>query len=363
MASAWITKRPRKGGGATWRVLYRVGGREATPRHGGSFRTQRQAETRQRWIEDELAAMRVPNLRLIAPQGPRTFREVAEQWRTSRRDVSEGTRATHAVNLARLLPTLEHLAVDEISVANVDALVGDLSARGLARESVRKTLGTLAMVLDWARVTPNPARDRDRVKLPERKYEQVNPPTAEHLVSIYGLLRRPYRLPALVLDATGMRVGELQALTWGDVDEPAGRWRVTAATAKTRRPRWISVPDAVFEAVTELVPREDRDLGGPVFAGFGADRFRTALTRACRAAGRPLISPHDFRHRRASLMHLGGMSVAVACAHLGHSPQVHLELYAHVMLDRAELDYATILLGDVRPGAYRGDTARIGIGL
>jgi integrase len=27
-----------------------------------------------------------------------------------------------------------------------------------------------------------------------------------------------------VLDATGMRIGELEALTWGDVDEPRQRW-------------------------------------------------------------------------------------------------------------------------------------------
>jgi integrase len=29
-----------------------------------------------------------------------------------------------------------------------------------------------------------------------------------------------------VLDATGMRVGELEAFAWGDVDERRGRWRV-----------------------------------------------------------------------------------------------------------------------------------------
>jgi integrase len=34
----------------------------------------------------------------------------------------------------------------------------------------------------------------------------------------------------LVLDETGMRVGELEALTWGDVDEPRGR-------GVSRRPR------------------------------------------------------------------------------------------------------------------------------
>jgi integrase len=150
----------------------------------------------------------------------------------------------------------------------------------------------------------------------------------------------------IVLDATGMRVGELEGLRWGDVDEHGGSWRVSLARTKTRQARWVPVPDVVFDAVTDAVPREDRDLEGQVFAGFDSDAFRTSLGRACKASGVPAFSPHDLRHRRASLWHLGGMPVAEACSHLGHSPQVHLGLYAHVVLDRTELDYATMLERD-----------------
>jgi len=105
------------------------------------------------------------------------------------------------------------------------------------------------------------------------------------------LLPRPYRLPTLVLDATGMRVAELERLTWGDVDEPRCRWRVTAAVAKTGRARWVQVPEQLFQAVTRLVAREDRVPERRVFQGFGSDRFRTALTRGCNAAGVPTFSP------------------------------------------------------------------------
>ena len=96
-----------------------------------------------------------------------------------------------------------------------------------------------------------------------------------------------YRLPLVVLDATGMRIGELEQLTWGDVDEQRNRWRVSQAASKTRRARWVQVPPVIFQAVTALVPREDRAPVRRVFQGFGADRFRTAITRACVAAGVP----------------------------------------------------------------------------
>jgi len=35
-----------------------------------------------------------------------------------------------------------------------------------------------------------------------------------------------------------MRVGEVESLTWADLDEPRQRWRI--ATSKTGRPRWVS---------------------------------------------------------------------------------------------------------------------------
>ena len=75
----------------------------------------------------------------------------------------------------------------------------------------------------------------------------------------------------LVLDATGMRIGELEGLSWGDVDEPRQRWRVSGAVAKTGRARWVPVPIELFQAVTALVAREDRVHERPVLQGFGGE--------------------------------------------------------------------------------------------
>jgi integrase len=185
------------------------------------------------------------------------------------------------------------------------------------------------------------------VKLPPKDQTEVDPPTADHVRAVHALLPKRYRLPLLALDATGMRVGELEQLTWGDLDEPARRWRVSAAVAKTGRARWVPVPPAILDAVAALMPREDRDLSGRVFAGFGADKLRTAITRACKAAAVPAFSPHDLRHRRATLWHLSGVPVVEAAAWLGHSPQEHLKTYAHATLvDRSEIAYGELLTAE-----------------
>jgi integrase len=325
--------------------MFQPGGREAPQRYGGTFRTLREAKVRRDWIANELAAMRVPDIRPAVPVAVETLGPVAERWRSSRVDVTDRTAVNHGVDLGRILPALGDRPPDEITAADVASFVGDLHAAGLARESIRKTLTTLAQVFDFAAVTPNPARDRRAVRLPREDRREVCPPTSEHVEAVHRLLPVAYRLPLLVLDTTGMRVGELEAVTWGDVDETEGRWRVSGAVAKTRRPRWVPVPVTVFAAVTALRAREDRDLSAQVFAGFGADRFRTALTRASKAAGVPVFSPHDLRHRRATLWHLGGVPAAEAASWLGHSAQEHLKTYAHATLaDRSELNVPEMLV-------------------
>ncbi|MBA3433791.1 MAG: tyrosine-type recombinase/integrase [Actinobacteria bacterium] len=344
MASVWIVTRLTRSGDKRHRVEFRVAGRSSAILYAGSFKTLREAEIRYRWIADELAAERVPDVRALARKpAPVSIATLAERWRASRLDVASGTLQTYRVNLGRLLPRVGTLAVSELTAERVAALVVELVDDGLARESLRKTLSTLAQVLDHAGVQPNPVRD-PRVKLPRGEKRHVSPPTAEHVEAVYRILPTRYRLPLLVLDASGMRVGELEQLAWGDVDEPRGRWRVSAGVSKTGAARWVQVPGVLFEAVTALVARDDRTRERRVFGGFGADRFRTAITRACTAAAVPVFSPHDLRHRRVSLLHLGGMPWARIGELVGHGDIVTTaRTYTHVVADEAELDYAELV--------------------
>ena len=108
------------------------------------------------------------------------------------------------------------------------------------------------------------------------------------------------------------------------------------------------MPEPVFQSVVELVPREDRDLDGQVFAGFGADRLRTAIARACKAAGVPAFSPHDLTAPESDALaprRPPGRRGRVLARPL---PQEHLKTYANATLgDRAELDYEALLLGGI----------------
>jgi integrase len=337
MASAWIQRRER--GRVSYRVVYRLGGREAAQRYAGTFRTLREARIRRDWIAGDLAAGRVPDLpgAFLEPAPPPTVRELADRWTASRIDVAEGTATAHRTALNRVLSRVGDLPVDAVTVDAVADLIAAMVAEKKARGTIQKSLNALRMVLDYAGVDPNPARDR-RVKLPREDREEVDPPTADAVEAVLGACAPRYRLPLLLLDATGLRVSEIENLRWGDVDESTGRFRISRATIKTRRSLWVDVPADLFAAVLELVPREDRDLAGPVFPDLAQARLRTDIARACRATGTPLWSPHDLRHRRLSLWHMDGVPAAEAARRVGQRKlSVTLDTYSHVVMDRREV--------------------------
>jgi hypothetical protein len=189
--------------------MFKAGGREARQRYAGTFR---EAKIRRDWIAGELAALRMPDLRPTVPGPVETLAVVAERWRTSRIAVADGTAQTHRVNLGRILPLLGSKSPSEITESDVADLIGKLAVDGLGRESIRKTRSTLAMILDRERVSPNPARSKS-IELPREDREEVRPPEAGHVLAVHRLPPTSYRLPLLVLETTGMRVGELEGLT------------------------------------------------------------------------------------------------------------------------------------------------------
>jgi integrase len=346
VASTWIERR-QTASGLRYRVRFRLGGAESVPRYGGSFPTRREALSRLRWVEGELAACRVPDPGAALAESTvarvPTVAEAAETWRASRLDVAEGTRAVHRASLARLSPELARTPVDELQAADVSAWVTALHARGLARGTIQKSLAALRMALDHADVEPNPARDR-RVKLPRGVREEIDPPTAAQVETALAFVARRYRLPLLVLEATGLRVGELEGSRWADFDERQGRLRVRGAVSKSGRPRFAPLPAELLAAIRGLVPREDRVADAAIFAGATQERMRTDLGRACKAAGVPRFGPHDLRHRWISLRLHEGLPAHEVARAAGHANAViTLSTYAHVLVDDREVDRAGVL--------------------
>jgi integrase len=346
MASVWIRTRATKAGDSRYLVEFRPGGREEKVRFAGSFKTKRLARIRAAWIEAELSAGSLPELKLTAtePEPVLLFKQAAGAWRAARIDVAASTREQHRIQLDKLLPLIGERPVDELQAADFITVVTKLHEQGVARETIRKTLGAGAMVLDHAGRDPNPARDRS-IKLPRSEPEQINPPSAADVEKVFARVPAEHRLALLWLDWSGARVSSVDLTLVGDYDESRQRVRLRASTTKTRRALWVELHPVLAEAIEATLPhRRFRDHESRLFAGSGADALRTAIAKACKAEGIPLWSPHDLRHRRISLLHLRGVPWARIAEFVGQRKlSVTADTYTHVLVDETELDYAKLL--------------------
>jgi integrase len=346
--SVWIKTRAAKSG-KRYRVEFRLGGRESQARYGGSFKTLREATIRKNWVAGELAALRVPDLRLAdgdrTPARP-TLAEAAEHWRQSRIDVVEQTGNMHRsafVRIFKVAPQLRRRRVDEVTVDDVTALVAALAAVPYKRETIRKTRTVLAQTLDHYDIDPNPVRDQ-RVRLPRERKAHIPPPLAEHIERVAEVVASEYVIPLLVIDECGPRVRELETAVVGDLDEHRRAIRVRWTFEKNERYRHLDLPDELFDALlATLPPREDRALEAPLFPGLTDARLRMAITRACRATGTPHFSPHGLRRRRGSLHYKRTGSLADVAELLGDSKRVAADHYVYALTDYREVDLSIAL--------------------
>jgi integrase len=118
----------------------------------------------------------------------------------------------------------------------------------------------------------------------------------------------------------------------------------------TRRVLWRGVPVWLMETLLAAVPPDDRTAERRLFPGLNEGTMRDAIGRASRAAGLPLYSPHDLRHRRGSLWHSAGMPARELAERMGHSkPSMSLDVYTHVMApDEVPAERFLSLLTDER---------------
>lgn len=347
--SCYITVRTTKSG-KRWVVRYRVGGRYSKLVHAGSFKTQKAARDRRDFVISELAAGRDPRATLAAldqTRPARTYREWAAAYKASRIDQADVTIYNLDHRIERFADLFDNRDPHTLTVAEQLEAVAKLTA-ALAPATVKAYWGTHRKILDFAEVTPNPAKD-PKVKLPRLVQEEAEPPSAEHFLALLDHLAERRRLPVVLIEQTGMTIGEVETLAWGDVDERGHRLRLRRRNVKAQiaaRTRWVQVPEWLMGFVSATCPVEDRVPERLVFPGVTGSSVKSAMARACRTAGIPVYSPHDLRHRRASLWHGQGVPARELSARIGHTKtSITLDVYSHVMpLDEVPVESLERLL-------------------
>lgn len=179
-----------------------------------------------------------------------------------------------------------------------------------------------------------------------------------------------------VLYSTGLRVSELVALDWTDIDRREG---VLRARGKGRKERIVPVGSFALQALTRYrtsIPTEWRGSGEdqPVFLNrFGtriSDRsIRKVLDKYIVRAGLDhKTSPHTLRHSFATHLLDGGANLREVQELLGHQHLATTQVYTHLTHERLGAAYrnahphARVEAGGRTSGTANGRASRNGNG-
>jgi integrase len=346
--------------------------------HAWTGYTRRQAETE---LQNILADIRrgtwkppQPQL-MAAPAEDPTFHEFASQWfETHRHEVAPRSVEDYRWGLTRhLLPFFKDHHLTQITIAEVDRYKTtkvrqreqSKDKRSLSNGSINETLNLLAQILEVAveyeHIQFNPARGRRRrlkAAQPKRTWlepEQIKPLLDATVRGLRGGTTTPDpKMHALFATAicTGLRIGELLALRWSDVNLAQGLLTIVASKTEAGTGRTIDLwPELRDELVAYKASMAGDDPAAYVFAtatgrpdtrGNVAKRLKRVVRRANEALTNedvsPIpteLSPHSLRRTFASLLYLRGENPVYVMHQMGHTdPKLALRIYTKVMSEQ-----------------------------
>jgi integrase len=283
-----------------------------------------------------------------------TFQEYAEMWLSLPHDRKETTQQNYERCLQNhIYPQIGNMKVDRISRKNLKLMFDKLSIKGLDPSSCRTIRIPLNSVLDHAvdseLIEVNPL---NKIKFKNKKMTyKVDPLTEEEASTLLDemLAYRDGALypPVICLLRTGMRIGELQALTWADVDFETRLiditktwWRGKITSTKSSKGRRVDMSQQLAEVLRDLKQNQWKKYAGKnvpqwVFAGPNGNVLclpvlRKTLNQCLEAVGLRHIRIHDLRHTYATIRLLKGHNIGDVSYQLGHSDiSTTFNIYTH----------------------------------
>ncbi|MBO8129287.1 MAG: site-specific integrase [Peptococcaceae bacterium] len=268
--------------------------------------------------------------------------------------VTERTWETYEWHVRRLIPVVGHLQLYNLTALSLqDALQ---SLQGLSPRTMRGIYGTLKTALRQAVVWGILGTDITAgLRTPRMPRKQRHVLTSNELAQLLDAAKGyKHYLVIRLLALTGMRLGEVLGLKWGDIDfdkhtitvcrsvdtrrrrlKPEGDETKTISSARTFT---LDAETLVLlrqkkqeEKVTPL-NKDDTLIFGFGDKPMGEDAIRKTLARALKKAGLPKMRIHDLRHTSGSILLDQGVPLPVVSAWLGHSSTATTAaVYAHAV--------------------------------
>lgn len=160
-----------------------------------------------------------------------TFSKVAELWKADKKQyVKKSTYAAYALLIqSHLLPELGEQ--DEISEESVQSVVNQKLESGLSQKTVRDILVVLKMILRFgAKRGYWPSRQIDIIFPTERERQDIEVLTLANQRQLMSYVKEHFtflNLGIFICLNAGLRIGEVCALQWDDIDVASGVIRIS----------------------------------------------------------------------------------------------------------------------------------------
>lgn len=202
------------------------------------------------------------------------------------------------------------------------------------REAMTRLSGILQVAVEHGHVPGNAARALRKVPAPPR--EEVKPLAPVELEALIARFDGRARVIVLLAGHLGLRPKEIRLVPWVAFDGTTvtvGRARTKRGAARTRV---IAVPKVTGPEMKAWQLASGGRGEDPIIGPLGEAALRMwAWTHLRPAAlefvGRDGVSLYTLRHSHASACHYADFTVPEAARRLGHSPQVHVNTYAHAI--------------------------------
>lgn len=326
-----------KGSGMFW-IFVNHAGKRASKKVG----TERELAEKAAGIIQQKLALGEIDVDEIAAKPKRvlpSFRQYAERFYSLPSDRRKEATATEYLKTLRrhAFPEMGNMTLDRIRRSDLVTLSETLLLKGLASRTVKDTvLAPIKNVFNHAvqseLIAVNPMTG---FKFEARSDFQVDPYTEDEAETLLaGMKERGkvskghYYPPTLLALRTGLRIGEIEALEWSDVDFKERLISVTKShrrgvvgSTKSKRSRKVDMSPMLVETLRELKRKvwvKWGAIGVPpfVFAGVkGArlDRYemRKVMHRVSDALGLTRKRLHDLRHTYRSGSY--GVTTSLMC--------------------------------------------------
>lgn len=246
------------------------------------------------------------------------------------------------------------LAIDlaDVTPGDVRAFLAHEARRGLDRRSVARRLAALRSFFRHACregwVSTNPARVVRAPRWERRLPEVMRSEDLERLLSAgaveEGFYARRERALLELGYGSGLRVGEMASLSWGDLDLETGTVRTIGKGDRERR---VPLTRAAIDALTRWreTPGDAVGRETPVFvsrrgSGLSVRQIQRVVGRALgRVAEREGVSPHTLRHSFATHLLDRGADIMAVKELLGHASLSTTQTYTHLSRERLKTAY------------------------